>query len=74
MKQEGQNDQYGLLEMKNNHAMASIENIFLIYLSTHGPSDLKPEECQFGTLGQFKMAAKIQDGRQNREFCWFCFI
>ena len=50
--------------MKNNHAMASIK--CFEYFNWYEPSDLKSEECQFGTLGLFKTAAQIQDGCQNR--------
>ena len=48
-----------LTEMKNEHVMASIEKVF-IYFSRYGLSDLNIEECQFGTLVQFKMAAKFK--------------
>ena len=37
--------------------MASIENVF-DYFSRYGPSVLKSEECQLGTLGPFKWALK----------------
>ena len=47
--------------------MLSIEHVIQFdYFSWYGHSDLKSEECKFGTLGQFKMATKIQDGRQNK--------
>ena len=51
--------------MKNHYAMAPIENDSN-YSRRYGPSDLKSDECQFGTLGQFQIAAKIQDGCQSR--------
>ena len=47
--------------------MASIENVVVVfyYFSRYGISDLKSAECQFGFLGQFKIAIEIQDCRQN---------
>ena len=53
---------YSLAEIKTNHAIVSIENVFN-YFSRYGPSDFKSEECKFGTLGQFKMAVKIPNDR-----------
>ena len=53
-----------MAEVKSHHAKGSIENV-LNYPIGYGPSDLKSEECQFGTLWQFKIAAKIQDGCQS---------
>ena len=60
-------------EVGNIHVSTSIENVFN-YLSRYGPSDLNSEECQFGTLGQFKMAFKIQDGHQSRVNLLFLFF
>ena len=59
--------------MKNSHAVASIENVF-DYFSWYGPSDLKSKECQFGTLGLFKTADKIQMAAKIRKNCWFYFL
>ena len=44
--------------------MAPID--FFYHVSRYGTSGSKYEECQFGTLWQYKMDAKIEDGRQNR--------
>ena len=63
-----------LTEMKINHAMASIEKVFFYYFSRYGPSDSKSEECQFDTLGQFKMTTEIQDSRQKRGNLLVLFI
>ena len=52
-------------EIQDDLAIASIENIF-VYSDRYGHSDLKSDWCQSGILGQFKMAAKIQDGHQKQ--------
>ena len=56
---------YSPAEIQDDLAIASIENVF-IYSDRWGHSDLRSDWCQSGILGQFKMAAKIQDGRQKQ--------
>ena len=62
-----------MAEVKSHHAKGSIENV-LNYPIGYGPSDLKSEECQFGYLGPFKIAAEIQDGCKSRGNLLFFFF
>ena len=62
-----------LADMKNNHAMASIENDFN-YFSRYGPSYLKSENVSLAPLGNTKLPPKSKMAAEIGKFAGFIFL